>query len=100
MRIILTAASAALILSSIPAQAGPITRACMASDSKNSNSAVCGCIQQAANLTLDQSDQKLAAQIFRKPQMAQDIRMSSNARHEQFWLRYKAFGAVASETCS
>ena len=100
MRFHILAASAALIVSTVAVQAGPISRACMASDRKNSNSSVCGCIQQVADQTLTNADQRLAAKIFRKPQMAQDIKMSDNRAHEVFWQRYKVFGSTASKTCS
>lgn len=100
MRIHLLAASAALILTSATAQAGPITRACMDSDRNARSYALCGCLQQVANQTLDRGDQRLAAKIFRKPQMAQDIKMSDNSSHEVFWQKYKAFGATATQTCS
>lgn len=100
MRMTTLAATAALILTPMMAQAGPISRACMASDSKHRSVQVCGCIQKVANRTLDRSDQKLAAKFFKKPQMAQDIRMSDNRQHEVFWKKYKEFGATASATCS
>ena len=100
MRITTMAATAALILTPILAEAGPISRACMASDSKSRSPQVCGCIQQIANRTLDRSDQRLAAKFFKKPQMAQDIRMSDNRQHEVFWKKYKAFGETASASCS
>lgn len=72
----------------------------MASERNARSNALCGCLQQVANRTLDRGDQRLAAKIFRKPQMAQDIKMSNNANHEVFWKKYKAFGATASNTCS
>lgn len=99
MRITLSTATAVLILTTSMAQAGPISRACMDAG-KTRNNSVCGCIQQVANATLTSSDQRLAAKIFRKPQMAQDIRMSDSSSHEVFWKRYKVFGATASKTCS
>lgn len=100
MRITLTAAAAALILTSAVAEAGPISRACMASDRNARSNALCGCLQQVADRTLDRRDQRLAAKIFRKPQMAQDIKMSSSSSHEVFWKRYKSFGSAATQTCS
>jgi hypothetical protein len=100
MRITTLAATAALILTPLMVEAGPISRACMASDGKGRSAQVCGCIQQVANRTLDRSDQRLAAKIFKKPQMAQDIRMSDSRQHEVFWKKYKAFGTTASATCS
>lgn len=100
MRISLVAAAAALILSSAAAEAGPISRACMASDRNARSFALCGCLQQVANRTLTASDQRLAAKIFRKPQMAQDIKMSDSTNHEAFWQKYKTFGATATQNCS
>lgn len=100
MRISLVAAAAALTLSSVAAEAGPISRACMASDRNARSYALCGCLQQVANKTLDRGDQRLAAKIFRKPQMAQDIKMSDSSSHEVFWKKYKNFGATATQTCS
>lgn len=100
MRMTTLAATAALILTPLMAQAGPISRACMASDSKHRSAQVCGCIQQVANQTLDRADQRLAAKFFKKPQMAQDIRMSDNRQHEVFWKKYKEFGDTATKYCS
>jgi hypothetical protein len=100
MRKSLIAASAALILTSVAAEAGPISRACLASDRNSRSNSLCGCLQQVANKTLDRGDQRLAAKIFRKPQMAQDIKMSDSSSHEVFWKKYKNFGASATKTCS
>jgi hypothetical protein len=41
----------------------------------------------------------MAARFFRDPQMAQDIRQSSNQSHEIFWRKYRAFGETAAATC-
>lgn len=100
MRIQIVAASAALILSVAAAEAGPISRACMASERNARSYALCGCLQQVANRTLDRGDQRLAAKIFRKPQLAQDIKMSNTASNEAFWRKYQTFGATATQTCS
>lgn len=102
MKRVITAAGAALILSTLgsaPAQAGPIDRACMSSE-RGGNRALCGCIQAVANMTLNGRDQRLAAKFFEKPQMAQDIRMSKTQDHDAFWERYEQFGATASAACS
>ena len=72
----------------------------MASDRRASNYSLCGCIQQVADRTLTGSDQRLAAKIMRKPQMAQDIKMSKTRTNNVFWERYKVFGAAASQNCS
>lgn len=78
---------------------GPLYAACMASDRKARSRALCGCVQAAANTGLSSSDQRLAATFFNDPQRAQDIRQSDVARHESFWLRYKAFGSHAKSIC-
>jgi len=82
------------------AAAKVIETACNRSDRQDSNRAVCGCIQDAANLTLDKSDQKLAATFFRNPERAQVIRQSETSRNERFWERYEQFGVTAQEFCS
>ncbi|SHJ22475.1 hypothetical protein SAMN04488012_10643 [Palleronia salina] len=82
------------------AQAGPIERACLQSDRQAANRALCGCIQQVANVTLDRRDQRMAARFFKDPHQAQVVRQSDNPRHETFWKRYRSFGASAETYCS
>jgi len=79
--------------------AGVIESACLKSDRKAANRALCGCIQDAADLTLDRRDQKMAATFFRDPHKAQEIRQSDNRSHEAFWKRYKQFGSTAETYC-
>ena len=81
------------------AGAGLIERACLKSDRKAANRALCGCIQQVADATLSRTDQRLAAKFFRDPHMAQEIRQSDRAAHEVFWKRYKQFGETAQGYC-
>lgn len=95
----LIAAGFTATLSPISASAGAIERACMSSDRAANNRALCGCIQQAADLTLSNSDQRQAAKFFKNPQKAQDIRQSDNSSHEAFWRRYKVFGETAAQYC-
>jgi hypothetical protein len=49
------------------ALAGPIERACNKSDRKAANRSVCNCIQQAADSTLSNRDQRRAAGFSRTP---------------------------------
>ncbi|PZX12603.1 hypothetical protein [Celeribacter halophilus] len=93
------AATATATLSPMSASAGAIERACLASDRAANNRSLCGCIQQAADLTLSNKDQRQAAKFFKNPQKAQDIRQSDNASHEAFWKRYKTFGETAAQYC-
>ena len=82
-----------------PVSASQIERACMASDRSHGDRALCGCIQDAANLTLSAKDQRLAATFFQDPDRAQEIRMSDRRSNETFWKRYKNFGATAEAFC-
>jgi hypothetical protein len=79
--------------------AGPIDRACMASDRRARSPQLCACIQRVANQTLSRADQRMAARFFSDPQRAQDVRQSDNPNHEIFWRKYRAFGETAAATC-
>lgn len=82
------------------ASAGPISDACMASSARSASYQLCGCIQQAANLTLNGRDQRQAAKFILKPDMAQDVKMSKSRNDEIFWEKYSQFGTLAQQTCS
>ncbi|MFA5580328.1 MAG: hypothetical protein WDA25_00065 [Paracoccaceae bacterium] len=92
---------AALMAAMAPAAyAGPIENACMRSDRAGANRALCGCIQQVADMTLSRGDQRTAARFFKDPQRAQDMRQSGSERHSAFWRKYTAFGSTAEQFCS
>lgn len=99
---LIAAALALLLLPMIPApaSAGPIENACLRSDRPQATRALCRCIGAVASQTLTRSEQRRAARFFRDPQLAQDIRMSRSARDNEFWARYRAFGAAAETRCS
>lgn len=98
--IILAAALTALLpLVSGAAFAGPIERACMASD-RGGNRALCGCIQQAADMTLSGGDQRRAAKFFKNPESAHATWVSQRASDDAFWERYKSFGRTAEAYCA
>lgn len=80
------------------AGAGPIDSACMKAGRAN-NRALCGCIQQVADMTLSTSDQRRAAGFFKDPDKAQQVRMSESASDNDFWARYKNFAATAESYC-
>jgi hypothetical protein len=88
-----------MIIAPSMAMAGPIDRACMASDRRARSPRLCACIQRVADQTLSRSDQRMAARFFRDPQRAQDVRQSDNPSHEVFWRKYRAFGETAAATC-
>jgi hypothetical protein len=81
------------------AQAGAIERACLNSDRRAATRSLCSCIQQVANMTLTNSDQRTASKFFKDPHKAQEVRQSSNSSNESFWRRYKAFGQTAQASC-
>lgn len=95
----LIAASLLMYMAPTPAAAGPMSSACMKSDRKAKSRKLCRCMQSVANQELTRRDQKLAATFFKDPQKAQDIRQSDRSSHEQFWKRYKAFGATFAASC-
>ncbi len=82
-----------------PLFAEQIERACLNSERSAGNRALCGCIQDAANLTLTSRDQRMAAEFFDDPHRAQEIRQSDRRSHEAFWQRYKNFGQTAEIFC-
>lgn len=77
-----------------------IERSCLQSNRDAKTRALCGCIQQAADLMLSTNDQKLAATFYREPDKAQEIRQSGRSSHEKFWDRYKDYAATAVKYCS
>jgi hypothetical protein len=84
---------------SAPAWSATIERACLQSDRGSGQRGLCGCIQDAANLTLNERDQRLAATFFTDPHRAQEIRQSSRRHDTAFWDRYRNFGAAAESFC-
>ncbi|HDR29840.1 hypothetical protein [Rhodovulum sp.] len=93
------ALAAMVAVSSTPALAGPIERACLGSDRPGVSRGVCSCIQQAADITLSAGDQREAAKFFRDPHQAQVVRQSKRDRDSAFWQRYKRFGEMAAAYC-
>lgn len=90
--------SVALVLAGSAAFAGPIDSACQRAG-RTADRALCGCIQQVADMTLSKSDQRRASAFFKDPQKAQDVRASSRASDNDFWARYKNFAATAEAYC-
>lgn len=82
------------------AMAGPIEKACNKSDRRAASRPVCNCIQQVADMTLQSSDQRRAAEFFKNPDKAHSTWMSKSDRDDAFWERYKQFGAYAEQYCA
>jgi hypothetical protein len=95
----LAAALAAAFPLAVPAAAGPIERACMASD-RGGDRSLCSCIQQAADMTLSGGDQRRAAKFFKDPDRAHATWVSQSASDDAFWDRYKEFGETAEAYCA
>lgn len=95
----LIAASLLALVLPLTATAGPIESACLKSDRKVANRALCGCIQQVADMTLKGGDQRKAAKFFKDPDQAQKVRMSKSDSDNEFWARYKNFGETAAAYC-
>jgi hypothetical protein len=81
-------------------QADAIERACNRSDRDAANQSVCACIQQVADQSLSNADQRRAAGFFNNPDKAQDVRLSDSSRDDAFWARYTAFGEQAEAYCA
>lgn len=93
-------ASLIVLTLTAPVQGGVIERACMSGGRSAATPNLCGCIQQVADLTLRNSEQRKAASFFRDPHKAQETRQSSRNSDRTFWQRYRAFGAAAETYCS
>ncbi len=98
MKMILIALALTLFCASM-SEAGPIGSACMSSSRGSAQPGLCGCIQQVADQTLPSADQRRAAQFFRDPDKAQQVRMSKTDDDNAFWQRYVSFGNAAAEVC-
>lgn len=101
MKKIFFAAVTGLMLAAPQASfAGPIENACLRSDRSQATRAMCRCIDSVAQSTLTRSEQRRAASFFSDPDRAQQVRMSKTARDNEFWDRYRAFGASAEQYCA
>ncbi|HHS89043.1 MAG TPA: hypothetical protein ENJ26_01590 [Rhodobacteraceae bacterium] len=92
-------ALAVLVASAPLVQAQQIENACLRSDRDAKSRALCGCIQQAADLTLTKPDQRLAASFYRDIDKLQEIRGSRRSTHVQFWRRYMQYVEAARAFC-
>ncbi|MFZ1661881.1 MAG: hypothetical protein WAT77_07955 [Paracoccaceae bacterium] len=63
-------------------------------------SELCSCIQDAADLTLGQGEQRRAATFFRNPDRAQVYQTSTKQADQEFWSRYLTFTQQAQTFCS
>ncbi|MCB6178249.1 hypothetical protein LHP98_08915 [Rhodobacter sp. Har01] len=82
------------------AAAGPIESACLRSGRDAASRALCGCIQEVADMTLKGNDQRRAAKFFRDPELAHEVWISQRPDDDAFWNRYKQFGEMAEAYCA
>ncbi|AWD21271.1 hypothetical protein [Pseudogemmobacter blasticus] len=92
--------AAAFPVFSSMASAGPIESACLRSGRDAASRALCGCIQEVADMTLKGNDQRRAAKFFRNPDQAHEVWVSQRPADDEFWDRYKNFGAMAEAYCA
>ncbi len=92
-------AAAVFVCMGTPVLAGPIDSACLRSDRGAGQRALCGCIQQVADMTLGRSDQRRAAKFFKDPDLAHATWISQKPSDDAFWDRYKEFGSLAEAYC-
>ena len=85
---------------SAPVASGPISAACLASDRKARSRQLCGCIQVAANKTLNNTQQRRAVQFYSNPHLAQEVRQSDRSADERFWQAYANYGEHAKALCN
>jgi len=102
-RIVLAALSAAILSVTTPAPVlaglGVIDRACRNSSRSAASPQLCRCIQKVANSSLNRSERRKVAKWFANPHQAQVVRQSDRRSDETLWIRYKAFGERAENTC-
>ncbi len=82
-----------------PLFAQQIESACLKSGRAFGQRALCGCIQDAANMTLTPRDQRTAATFFSDPHRAQEARQSTRKADSAFWERYQNFAQTAETFC-
>ena len=82
------------------AAGGPVESACMKSGRASANRSLCGCIQQVADMTMKRGDQRRAAKFFKDPDLAHTVWVSQKRADDEFWERYKQFGAMAEAYCT
>ncbi len=99
MKHLLAVTAIAVTISASMAEAGPIRRACLASDRAAATRALCSCIERTAKPIFSRSEMRRIAKFFKDPQLTQILRQSSRRADELFWERYKAWAEAAEQRC-
>ena len=79
---------------------GPIGTACLIHKRPGATPARCGCVQAAANNTLNQAQQQRSVLFFSEPGRLQDIRQSDAPANERLWEAWKRFAETAEALCA
>lgn len=79
---------------------GPIGNACLIGGRKSASRALCGCVQAAADISLNAADQRRGARFFVDSAAVQDMQLSDTPAAEAFWDRWKAFSELAKGMCT
>ncbi len=99
MRLLLISCVALALAACGPRVTGEVGKACLAADRQAASRTLCACVQNAANATLNGSDQARVATFFENPELANDTRISNRRSDERFWDRYRAFTQRAEQSC-
>ncbi|SEV96063.1 hypothetical protein SAMN04488515_0414 [Cognatiyoonia koreensis] len=99
MRIVLLLSVIASLAACAPRVNGEIAQACIASDRRAANPALCNCIGQVASQQLSRADQRQLISFFDDPERANDIKIDDRPPAEAFWVRYRNFTNTAERAC-
>ncbi|MEP0661201.1 MAG: hypothetical protein ABJC87_18335 [Roseobacter sp.] len=72
----------------------------MSQNLRRASLGTCGCLQVAANRTLNAADQKRGARMFGNPERVQAMKLSDSRENERFWGVWAAFADTAEKMCS
>lgn len=93
----------ALVIASLaacgPRVKGAVAKACVDSDRRAANAALCSCIGQVASQQLSRSDQNRLISFFGDPELANDIKINDSVAADAFWDRYRTFTRAAERSC-
>lgn len=99
LRMVLLAAGLALGAGAAMA-GGPVEKACNRSGRDAANRSLCRCIQDVADMTLRDRDQRRAAKLFGDPDLAHKTWISKSGADDAFWDRYQVFSDQAQAFCA
>lgn len=99
MRIIVLVTVIASLAACGPRVNGAVAKACVDSDRRAANPALCSCIGQVASQQLSRADQNRLVSFFDDPERANDIKIDDSPSADAFWERYRSFTRAAERSC-